>query len=83
MRCAAPSQITEERPAFVLFEEFVVTAIGFSILIVAFGITYGRSCPFDFAKIASFSYASSTSPRPAIKACSASRALLSCETMWS
>jgi hypothetical protein len=34
------------------------------------------------AKSASFSYASRTSPRPALKVCSESRALLSCETTF-
>ena len=41
--------------AVALFWELAVTAIGFSIRIVAFGITYGTSWLFWFAKIASFS----------------------------
>jgi hypothetical protein len=41
--------------AVALFSDFVVTAIGFSIRIVALGMTYGTSWLFWFAKIASFS----------------------------
>jgi hypothetical protein len=42
-------------PAAALFFDVLRIAIGFSIRIVAFGITYGTSWPLLFAKIASFS----------------------------
>src|SRR5690242_20413481 len=52
-----------------------VTAIGFSIRIVAFGIRNCTGWLCCCAKIASFSYARKTSPRPARNVCRPSRAL--------
>ena len=52
-----------------------VTATGFSIRIVAFGATQLTDWPLFFARIASFSYWSATSPLPARNVCRASRAL--------
>src|SRR3954447_14601952 len=60
--------------------DVVVTAIGFSIRIVAFGITNCTGWLCCCAKIASFSYARKTSPRPARNVCSPSRALAGCAT---
>jgi hypothetical protein len=53
--------------AFASFACFVdeVTAIGFSIRIVAFGATQLTDWPLFFARIASFSYDRRTSPLPA------------------
>ena len=60
-----------------------VTAIGFWIRIVSSGMTYSTGSPACWAVIASFSYASSTSPLPAVKTCSDSRAPLGCTGTFS
>src|SRR3954463_16733293 len=81
MRCAGfvCRKLTNAR-ACGLWCDVVVTAIGFSIRIVAFGITNCTGWLCCCAKIASFSYARKTSPRPARNVCSPSRALAGCAT---